>query len=295
MWENITKLLSFTGVSDKSVWQGILISSLLIPIVLVSLKKATTWWNEKRPSKMVLNKFLDKRRIVYFFHSQMSGADEQYELNRAQKYITRFPNPLPTDRNNLEIQRKCNIDPVISVAEAECFADVYNVLGLAGKNGDVNFADLIKNWDVWSESIFSIGFNPKTQKLIERCAPIHFELLGGSLKLKDANIVYDSVLPNDAGIIQKTYTRDTQTPIFILAGLGTIGTSSAGYIFKQNYIKIGKLFGSDPFCIFLKVKINEGRTSAIADKIYPHPKLFRKIIFPLTYYGYKKRKVFDYS
>lgn len=294
-WDALTKTLSFTGVKDITVWQDVFISALLIPIVIFLGNKILVWWDSVKPSQLLFKKCLDENKNVFIFHSQMSGADNNYNFNPHQKYITRFPEPLPSDNANIGIQKKLNIDPVLSKAEAECLTDVYNVLGQAGKIKNINIGDLINDWNVWSAPIFSIGFNPKTLKLVEKCSPINFELLSGKLKIKDSNISFDSWTPNDAGVIQKTFIKDTDTPVFILAGLGTMGTSVTGYILRQSFIEIGKLFGSNPFCIFIKVKINEGRTSASIDKIYPKPSWDRIILYPFTYFRFTKKNYFKFN
>ncbi len=295
MWDSIQKILSFTGVTEKSVWQDVFISALLIPAVIYLGNKFLVWWNNKRPSRLVFKGYLKKNKDIFIFHSQMSGADNNWNINSDQKYITRYPLPLPTDHANLGIQKKFNIDPVLSEAEVECLTDVHNILGRVGKVKNIHFGNLISDWGIWSDPIFSIGFNPKTHKLIEKCNPVYFKLEGSELLIKDKNIRYGCLLPNDAGIIQKTSIINTSSPIFILAGLGTVGTSAAGYILKQNFIKIGKLFGSGAFCIFLKAKIDESKTSAFIDKIYPTPKWYRIILHPLLYYSFKRRAVFKYS
>ena len=69
------------------------------------------------------------------------------------------------------------------------------------------------------------------------------------IKIKGTSTSFDCVMPNDAGIIQKTYDRENRNPIFILAGLGTIGTSAAGNLLKDHFVSLGKLFGSS-FCLF---------------------------------------------
>lgn len=290
-WTNLAKFLSFTGVKDETVWQDVFISAFLIPIGLLILNKLLNWWNSIKPAQLLFKNSLNKN--IYIFHSQMSGADSNYNFNPNQKYITRFPEPLPSNHANLGIQKKLNIDPILSQAEAECLTDIYNVLGRIGKMKNIFVGDLINDWKIWSAPIFSVGFNPKTFKLIEKCKPIYFELLGGVIKIKDSNITYDSNLPNDAGIIQKTFIRDNNNPIFIIAGLGTMGTSASGFIFSQNFIDIGKLYGSGSFCIFLKVKTNEGRNSAFIDKMFPIPNWRRIILHPLTYFRYKNKNIFQ--
>ena len=295
MWDFILNILSFTGVEDKTVWQDVFISALIIPIVIFSVKWFLIWWHNKKPSQLIFKNCLNKDKNVFIFHSQMSGADKNHVFNPEQKYITRYPDPLPTNQNNLAQQNKQNIDLVLSKAEMECLADVYNILGRVGKVKKINLGDLINDWNIWSNPIFSIGFNPKTLKLIEKCSPIYFGLNNDTLIIKNQDIVYGCISPNDAGVVQKTFTKDSNNPVFILAGLGTIGTSAAGYILKQNFVKIGKLFGSNPFCIFLKVKIDEGKTSAFIDKIYPAPNLHRIILYPLTYYNFRKKNIFKFK
>jgi len=293
MWDLILGLLEFTGVTDKTVWQDIFFSALLIPIAIILGNKILIWWNNKSPSRLIFKHCLEQDKNIYIYHSQMSGADDTWNFNPNQKYITRYPDPLPTNQNNLGVQKKLNIDPVLSEAEAECLVDVYSILGSIGKLENINVGHLINDWNIWSEPIFSVGFNPKTNKLIEKCSPIYFELVNNSdLKIKNQEIYYNSISPNDAGVIQKTFNKDTCTPVFILAGLGTTGTSAAGHILKQNFIEMGKLFGSDSFCVFLKAKIDEGKTSAFIDKIFPAPKWYRIMLFPLTYLKYKKKNIF---
>lgn len=294
-WSTLTAILSFTGVKDVTVWQDVIISAFVIPISIFLGNKILVWWNSTRPSKLVFKDCLGKDDNIFIFHSQMSGADDNYNFNPNQKYITKYPEPLPSNHANLGIQKKLNIDPVLSEAETECLSDVYNILGTVGKVRNIDISDLINDWNIWSYPIFSVGFNPKTLKLIEKCDPINFELSisRGELKVKDCNISFDSRVPNDAGIIQKTFIKDTNVPVFILAGLGTMGTSAAGYILKQNFVEIGKLFGSNPFCVFLKVKINEGKEAASIDKICPKPKWYRAILYPITYYRFSKKKYFQ--
>ncbi len=295
MWDKITTLLSFTGIEDKSVWQDVIFSSFLLPIIIFLGIKLSEWWNKVRPSRLVFKGYLDKDSRVFIFHSQMSSVDDDWDLKDNPKYITRFPQPIPNDHAKLGVQQKLNIDPVSSCSDSECVANIFNILGLVNKTKNIFIGDLINDWNVWADPIFSVGFNPKTHKLIERCGPIFFELNDTALKLKNTNISFDSYLPNDAGIIQKTFDRESKTPVFILAGLGTMGTSEAGFILKSNFIKFGKLFGNNSFCVFFKVKIDEGKNSALMLKITPKPKWFIIIFHPVLYFSFRKKGYFNYE
>ncbi|MFH1200806.1 MAG: hypothetical protein V1484_00550 [bacterium] len=293
MWDKITNFLNFTGVQDKTVWQDIFITVLLIPLVIFFYQKFINWWNRVRPSRLIFKKCLDKSSNIYIFHSQMSSADDNWNLKENPKYITRFPQPIPTNHTNLGIQKKFNIDPVSSGADSECVADIFNILGQVQKTKNIYIGDLINDWNMWSSPMFSVGFNPKTYKLMERADPILFELTDNTLKIKDTNIGFGCVMPNDAGVIQKTFDKESKTPVFILAGLGTIGTSAAGSILKNNFVKFGKLFGNNSFCIFFSAKIDEGKSSALIRKIVPQPKYSQIIMHPILYFTFKNKGYFD--
>lgn len=294
IWDKITSFLTFTGVEDKTVWQDVAVSSFVIPIVILLFIKLLEWWNKNRPSRLIFKDYLPQSRDVYVFHSEMSAANADWSQNYNPKYISRFPNPTPTNHANLDIQHKINIDPVSSVADGECVADIFNILGRVRKTERIHLGSLTKDWNKWSVPIFSVGFNPKTNKLLEKCVPVDFELTSDfhSLKLKGDSSVLDDQSPNDAGVIQKTFEAESKMPVFILAGIGTTGTSAAGCVLKENYVKLGKLFGNQPFCVLFKVKLDEGKNSAQIKKITPQPKWYRYILHPLVFVTFKGRGYF---
>lgn len=293
IWDEVTNFLKPTGIEDVTVWQDVAVSSVVIPVVILLMAKLLEWWSKNRPSRLIFKGYLHQNEDVYVFHSEMSAANENWSQNHNPKYIARYPEPTPTNHNNLGVQNKINIDPVSSVADGECVADIFNILGQVRKTKRIHLGGLIKDWHIWSKPIFSVGFNPKTEKLLEKCTPIDFELIRfASLKLKDDPLTLDSISPNDAGIIQKTFENESKMPVFILAGIGTTGTSAAGFVLKENYIKLGKLFGNRPFCLLFKVKLDEGKTSAQIKKITPQPRWYKYLLHPLTCITFRSRGYF---
>ena len=139
--------------------------------------------NEKSGLSVIYDNHLENKNEVFIFHSQLSGADNDWHFNINQKYITKYPDPSPTDKDRLGIQKKLNIDPVWSQGDGECLTDIHNILGKAGKIENIQIGDLINDWSVGQKPIFAVGFNTKTHKLIERCEPIYFNLING-MKLR---------------------------------------------------------------------------------------------------------------
>lgn len=293
MWDSLTSTLSFTGISDITVWQDVLITSLLIPAVFFSIRAILNWWHNKQPLQELLSGFLPKDTSVLVFLAQLSALNPENRINYKQLYVVKYANPTPIDKNAIELSGRINIDPVWSEADGECLADVFNVLGRAGKVKNIEIGDLIKDWGVWSKPTVAIGLNPKTMKLLEKCDPIYFELGENSLSIKKSDIKLDSFMPNDAAILQKTSIKKNNIPVLILAGLGTTGTASAGHFFQENAVDIGKLYGNRAFCFLLKTSIYEGKKSVIPKLAYPSPSLLRIILHPFAYLKFKRKSLFN--
>lgn len=291
MWQSLQNFLRITGVEDLTVWQDIVFSSILIPLVLSIYATISNFWRETRPLKLLLKGFGSKSESVLVFLSQLHACNEDFtEQILKQKYFILTPNPMPGHKSTMKVHGRQQIDPVWSEGDGECLADIYNVFGKSNKGEDMRVADTILDWDTWSKPVISIGFNPKTEKLIEKCSPIDFKYELGSLSIPKLKVSLNSYIPNDAGIIQRTFMKDSKIPVFILAGLGVLGTSAAGYCFKQECVTLGKLYGSGPFCVLLSAKTDEGRSSANPVAIYPQPPIFNTLLHPLTYYS--RRKLF---
>lgn len=291
MWQSLQNYLGFTGVEDLTVWQDIVFSSILIPLTLSIYAAISNYLRETRPLKLLLKGFGSKSESVLVFLSQLHACNDDYTQQiLKQKYFILTPNPMPGHKSTMKAHGRQQIDPVWSEGDGECLADIYNVFGKSNKGEDMRIADTIIDWDTWSKPVITIGFNPKTEKLMDMCRPIDFKYELGSLSIPNLKISLNSYIPNDAGIIQRTYMEDSKIPVFILAGLGVLGTSAAGYWFKKECIALGRLYGSRPFCVLLSAKTDEGRSSANAVAIYPQPTILNRLLHPLTYYS--KRKLF---
>lgn len=293
-WNNVVSFLSFTGVKDVAVWQDILFGVLLIPFAIEFYKWIADWINNKKPLSLLLEGFLNSGNEIFVFLSQLSAINDRNEINCDQKYVIRYPNPLPTAKNAVNLAFRKNIDPVWSEGDGECLAGVYNIFGRVGKVQGLKIGDTIKDWDKWSIPTVSIGFSPKTQKLIKKCDPVYFKYEEGAneLSIDGSKIKLDSYVPNDASIIQKTFIKGSKTPVLMLAGIGTMGTSVAGYFLSKAGTDLGKLYGNRPFCLLLSAKTDEGRDSVIVRAAYPKPTMDRIIQHPLTFIRYNNDSIF---
>lgn len=281
----------FTGISKDS-WRDVVISSFLIPLVFYLYTKLRTWLVSIQPLNLVFSGYRKSKKDILIFLSQLSSANSQLQLTQDQRYVTRFPQPLPQDQNNVGIAGYQNIDPVWSQSDGQCAAEIFNLLGQINKHQGFRIADTIRDWNEHSCPIFSIGFNPKTRDLMNYCSPIYFELAasGMNLSIQGHDLVLGATYPADAGILQKTYATNSNIPVFILAGLGTTGTEAAGKVLNENCISFGKLYGSGSFCVLFKTDITRGSQYYEIMGIYPKPPLYRALWYPITFIRWQFKK-----
>jgi len=301
-WNNLTSALEITGISDKTVWQdtiisSILIGALLLPLSLFVLRKIGSFFNKNMPLHLLFGGMLSNNLTTLIFLSQLTALDDNGNIDSAPSYTIKYPFPLPTNRGNIATADRGNIDPVWSEGDGECLADVFNALGTAGIASNIKVADTIQDWFKNNNPIISIGFNPKTLELEKRCYPLHYRKtdkiarVGGQvIHTPHLSLGKKSLhsIASDAGIIQKTFIKNSDTPVFILAGLGTLGTSAAGYILRENAVSLGKLYGNDSFCILISVVAHSGRSGSNIVNVFPKPKLQRRFMYPITYIKFNK-------
>lgn len=296
-WDQLTKIFSYIGITDKTVVQDIILSTILIPIVIGIASFLSKIYFRTRPLRVLLKGFVSKKNKILIFLAQLSASDNNGRIIPNQKYIVKFGKPHPNNKNAVGIELRKNIDPVWAESDGKCLGDVYNILGKVGRVENIEVCDLVDDIGKLSSPIFSIGFNPKTTKLLEDCDPIYFtvDLTKAGFPLigiKGYGEKFSSILPRDAAIIQKTYIKGTRNPVFILAGLGTMGTSAAGYFFREHAVTLGKLFGNNPFCILLNVRWDEGKESVRICNSFPKPKFYRYMIYPLSVIKFTQNKLF---
>jgi len=200
----LKKIINFFLDIPEDTWRDVVLSSIFIPLVFYLATKLRIWIVSLLPINKLFSGYRETEVDILIFISQLSGANSQSQLVQNQVYISRFPQPLPTNQNNLGIRSYQNIDPVWSQSDGQCVAEVFNILGRINKQNGFKIADIIRDWNHRLNTIFSIGFNPKTHDLLSHCSPINFELIQGeNLSIKGQNLTLGATYPDDAGIIQK--------------------------------------------------------------------------------------------
>lgn len=286
----------FSGISKDS-WREVVITSFLIPLAYYLFTKSRTWLVLMHPRNLVLANVRKSKKDILIFLSQLSGAiyqDGNFHSYPGQRYIAHYPRPIPQDINNVETSIYQNINLVWSNSDGQCVAEIFNLLGQIKRHKGFRIADTIRDWNEQTSPIFSIGFNPKTIDLMSVCSPINFQKAanGMNLSIQGRNLVLGANYPDDAGIVQKTFMRNSNMPVFILAGLGTTGTEAAGKVLNENSISFGKLYGSRSFCVLFKTDITRGSGYYKIMAIFPKPKQYRALWYPITFIKWHQKKLY---
>jgi hypothetical protein len=135
----------FTGTTKES-WRGVVISSLLIPLVFYLFTKLRTWLISIRPINLVLAEFRKSKKDILIFLSQLSATNNQLQLTHNQLYVCQFPQPSSQNQNNLGSRQYQNIDPLWSQADGQCAAEVFNLLGQINKYKGIRIANLQRHY-----------------------------------------------------------------------------------------------------------------------------------------------------
>jgi hypothetical protein len=290
----IRKFISFFTEIPKDSWRDVVLSSLLIPLVFYLFTKMRLWLVSIKPLNMLLTGYKKPEGSILIFLSQLSGANDQGNVNLSQRYLAFFPKPLPNNQNHREARQYQNVDPVWSQSDGLCTSEVFNLLGHLNGQQRIKIADTLKDWNDRSSPVFTVGFNPKTLDLMSSCTPINFRANSQwtCLSIDGNEFALNANYPNDAGVVQKTFYKNSNIPVFILAGLGTTGTEVSGKVLNQNRIALGKLYGSAPFCVLFKTDIQRGNNYYEITGLFPKPKSYRAIWYPITFFRLHRKNVF---
>ena len=275
-----------TSLTTNDIVAGAILGLIIIPLMSYLVKFLYRKYISLLPANSLLGQLRDDSIECLFF------LKELYDITKSNEYFFKNPDFFPPHTSGKE-EKAINIPRVFAKADAECLTDFINVLGAVGKTKNIKVSSLETEWDIWNKPIVSIGGNYKTYRIFERCEPIYTELGIDNLpksteksayfKMKNKSEKLFPTIPNDYGLIHKTKDKKSGNDIFVIMGLGCLGTVSGGKFFRNNFLQIGKMYGNKPFAIIVKSNLYEGKESYVLYDYYPEPSLIRKIIFPFTW------------
>jgi hypothetical protein len=286
----LNSISNFFSQIKIDTWRDVFLSSFIIPIVFWCFTRIRKIWINNIPLSQLFKGYRNNGKEILVFLSQLSNIHND---TANPTYFTRYPSPLPINQNNLASKNYHNIDPVWSESDGKCVAHILNILGKINNPRNYRIANTIHNWRSHNSPIFTIGFNPKTNNLLNYCKPLNFDVNNGqSITIEGHSFALDCICPNDAGIIQKTIISETNSSVFIIAGLGTAGTEVAGKLLSSYAVDLGKLFGNKPFCLAFTTDIDIVEGNTIIKGVYPSPHWSKAIFYPFTYFKWYRKNIF---
>jgi len=242
---------------SRDTWEGTILGavlgSIIIPIVYKCVSLVSKWWRQSRPA-----------------HRLLQGAARQSEPCKIFiRDLTIQPGTkIYSVQPRLGIGEVPNVLKFWAEVDSKAVADVFNVLGQAGKTRNLDIVlvsqDYVGEWDC---HVVVVGAQAgKSDDFYQKMKDVAY-------RMDDANIVDMSTnksIPRDKqhgyGIILKARnpfkTHGSPGIAFLIGGFGTLGTEAASYYFRQNFRKLGKEFGSKSFGIVLRASCTAGVQAA---------------------------------
>jgi hypothetical protein len=274
----------------SDTWRDVILNSIIIPIVFEFYSQLRSIWLNSYPLSQLFYGYRNSDYEILVFLSQLSS----FRIGLSNpSYFSNYPSPLPNNHNKLATKNFQNIDPLWSQSDGKCVSHILNIIGKINITLNYRIANTILDWRNHYNPIFTIGFNPKTVNLYNYCNPLYFDVSNGnSITIQGHSFVLDCNYPKDAGIIQKTIITETNSSVFIIAGLGTTGTEVAGYLLSSNAVDLGKLYGNKAFCLAFKTDMDMAEVNSVIKGVYPRPHWSKAIFYPVTYFKWKTKNVF---
>lgn len=251
----------------QDIWMGAILGAILgsivIPFTGLAIKYIINWWVVKKPQNKLLKGITKENEPVNIFIRDLIKPPEEKIYAFNPKTATGGIIP--------------NVNHLWADVDAKGVANVFNVLGQAGKKTNINI--VLESQDhngSWNAHVILIG--AQSEKSFS-----FYESMNNVAYKMDGNHIYDinnEIITREDGfgygIILKAEnpfkTSGMQGVGFLLGGFGVLGTASATYYFRENFKKLGKEFGSDCFGIIIRASMLGGEQAV--ERLHKYDKRF---------------------
>ena len=240
---------NFPQFSLPDYVKGAILGAIVIPFILAGIRRFIRYWKNTRPAMKLLEGLTknDERCVFWLRDAYQKPGSGLLEVSEAGAGV------VP------------NVNKWWAEVDAKAVADVLNVLGSQGKSKNIEFHLLSQNRFDWDANLICIGAQfPQANLIFDNCKNVFFKI--------DNDDIFDvqkaSAIQRDInygyGIIIKArnpYKTSGEGTVFLIGGFGALGTESAGYYFRNNFVKLGKRFGKNCFGVLVRAKTTAGPQS----------------------------------
>lgn len=262
-----------------SFFGGMIVGALLVFLIKPDTKSISFWTLLGAILSFLIVLIYQKlQRFLEDLRSKTNMGKLIGPVNYSNEKCIIFITELWRDKNKDPIYLYDQITPVVGTSyligsgDSNALSYIYSFLMKAGKlNNDII---VVKSYerlkDYFDNNFISIGglTNSSTEKLmnIYKEQMDYYFSKEGNLIIKDFGKIKRYIASNkqeDYGILmKKTGLNYPNKVIFIIAGIGDLGTSGAAYYFFDRATELAKEFGQYDFSIIVGVKRDFGEKSA---------------------------------
>jgi hypothetical protein len=211
------------------------------------------------------------------------------DMNRSGKFLTPIPQ-YAVASSQTQYQQKQLTPWVTSTSETQSVANILNILGRVGRTDNIQLSFVDQDYDRWNAPMFILGGSFKATRSFETCDPI-FSFRNGKFILEPTKEVFEpKSADDDIGFLQKMINPSTGFPVWVAMGWRGAGTVAATWALSRWWKEIGILFGTKPFGILVGMNDKDGWQQSQIVRIYPEPKMYKKILHPFTWSRLSKAK-----
>lgn len=239
------------------LWTGAILGTIISSIFLAIrffARKVYLYWITSRPSMLILGDMANNAEQCLIFIRHLFIQDVKPETT-----------PLLEGVPRMGIGKVPNVRDLWPDVDATALADILNVLGQAGKKGNIRIIRMSEDKGEWNGHIIVIG--GQSQKSLD-----FYALLEQVFYRMDNTNIYDArtneIIPRENGygygvVLKARNSQKTGKSgvAFLIGGFGTLGTEAASYYLREHLNDLGKDFRRHCFGIVVRASISAGLQS----------------------------------
>ena len=225
----------------------------------------------RRPLRRFIGQLADDKLVLSVFVRDMVSVDG--------KYYSQLPSGGTQQWQNLN---------VVGQEDVIAASNVLNLLGQAGRSANIEWRDIARDWDLWSEPLVCVGGSFKADKVLALCEPryVRFDPPQAFVTMPDGRR-FEADAHYDYGLIYRSSHPQTNRACLALFGFGSAGTLAAGSFFRRQASALARLYGDRPFAAIVRVGWHDGRDSGALVWLSPSSVL-APVLHHLTWRRHRK-------
>ncbi len=161
-----------------------------------------------------------------------------------------------------------NIGLLVASADVETAGDILNLVGQAGRVGNIAWRQVKRDGEIWSQPIVSIGGHYKSTTILQVCTPALVVQTGSGFSTMADNEQFTPNCDHDYALIYRG-RHETGNSCLAVFGGGRAGTRAAGSFLRRKAHDLARLYGKRGFAAIIRVGWHVDQDSGVVAWLSP--------------------------